>query len=78
MTALTVKGNFIVDGTFEEPVNIFPSQLMSVFRVEITKSGNGYVSISHANITNPYLNINYLGYSSIKQERIEFSHYYRY
>ena len=77
MVYLQVKGNFIVEGTLEEPVKLFPSQLRDQYRVEIYQSSNGYVSIKHAEIINPYLSIDYLGYSYLTQNYVNYL-YYRY
>lgn len=49
---LQVKGNFLVEGTKENPVYIYPSELMSGYNVEISHSGGGYVSLIYADITN--------------------------
>ena len=49
---LLVNGNFIVEGTKEEPVYIYPSQLMDRYGVEIGAGSNGYVSFKYADITN--------------------------
>ena len=49
---LTVKGTFDVCGTKQNPVYIYPSDLMSNYNVEISQSGNGYVSLRYADVTN--------------------------
>ena len=68
---LRVEGNLIIEGSLEEPVLLFPSQLRDRYVVEIFESGNGFVSIKHAEITNPLLRISYLGYSNLKQNYID-------
>ena len=56
IAALTVKGSFLTQGTEEQPVEIFPSQLMDRYRVEIAKSGNdSVVRFNGTKITNPYV-----------------------
>ena len=50
---LTVKGSFITKGTEEKPVELFPSELMSRYRVEIRDSGR--VELNGTKITNPYV-----------------------
>lgn len=50
---LTVKGSFITNGTEEKPVELFPSELMSQYRVEI--KDNGRVELNGTTITNPYV-----------------------
>jgi uncharacterized protein YjdB len=72
MAYLEVRGRLIIQGTQEEKVNIFPSQLRDQFEVGIYERNNGYVSISHANIKNPNLDISYLGYSHLEQNYVEF------
>ena len=49
---LKVKGTFLVEGTAENPVYLYPSDLMDTFAVDIGATGNGYVSLVHADITN--------------------------
>ena len=49
---LKVKGTLLVEGTAENPVYIYPSDLMGMYAVDIGSSGNGYVSLQHADITN--------------------------
>ena len=49
---LLVKGNFLVEGTKEEPVYIYPSQLMDKYCVEFGADSNGYISLKYADITN--------------------------
>ena len=49
---LTVNGKFLVDGTKENPVNIYPSDLMDRYNVELTEAGNGFISLKYAEVTN--------------------------
>lgn len=49
---LLVNGKLLVEGTKEEPVYIYPSQLMDQYGVEIGSSDAGYVSLKYADITN--------------------------
>ena len=56
IAALTVKGSFLTQGTEEQPVEIFPSQLMDRYRVEIAKSGtDSVVEFRGTKIINPYV-----------------------
>ncbi|QWB99415.1 S8 family serine peptidase [Mycoplasmatota bacterium] len=57
ITYLKVEGQFITQGTTDNPVELFPSDLMSRYRVEIYESNKGYVSLNNTEITNSYLNI---------------------
>ncbi len=81
MVYLKVEGQFLVEGTEEAPVKIFPSDLMQQYVVNIGEAGSGYVSIDHAEITN--LNdgnisccISYIGHSTLKKQSMY--SYYRY
>ena len=58
---LLVNGNFLVEGTKEEPVYIYPSQLMDRYGVEIGASSTGYVSFKYADITNFFYYSNHTG-----------------
>ena len=49
---LVVKGNFIVNGTSEEMVKIYPSELMSDYCVRIIKEDGAYVKLSYVEMTN--------------------------
>ena len=50
---LRVDGTLLVEGTPEEPVYIYPSQLMDAYNVELTEGGaSGYISLKYADITN--------------------------
>ncbi len=51
MASLAVKGKLNCIGTEEEPVKIFPSDLMGNYRVEIYQDG-GEIYYNHTNITN--------------------------
>lgn len=52
IACLAVEGNFLVEGTKENPVNIYPSDLMYNFNVEFGEQSNGSISLRYANITN--------------------------
>ena len=49
---LRVEGNFLVNGTKEEPVMIYPSELKSAYVVDFGEAGNGYISLRYADVTN--------------------------
>lgn len=49
---LLVKGNFLVEGTKENPVYIYPSDLMSNYIVEMGAAETGYISLKYADVTN--------------------------
>lgn len=77
ITYLRVDGRFLVKGTQEEPVKLFPSELMSQFRVEIFERNKGVVSLEYAEIINPYLDVSYISHSELTQNYQD-SLYYRY
>lgn len=49
---LLVNGSFICEGTREEPIYIYPSELMSDYVIEIAEGANGHVSFTWCDITN--------------------------
>ena len=49
---LVVNGKFLVEGTKDDPVYIYPSQLMDRYNVEINATDTGYVSLKYADVTN--------------------------
>lgn len=69
---LQVEGKFITNGTLEEPVELFPSELMGNYVVEIEEVNDGYVELNYTNVTNAAIDIsvadhckftqNYAGY----------------
>ena len=54
---LNVAGKFITKGTEEEPVKLFPSELMSEYIVEINIEMYGSVELEYTTITNPKVDI---------------------
>lgn len=64
---LTVAGKFIVNGSEEEPVDIFPSDLMGNYIVEIESDTTGCVSLNYANIDNPKLSVDYIDHCLFSQ-----------
>ena len=53
---ITVEGAFIAQGTFEEPVQMFPSDLFDEFSVRIVKQMNGKLSLRYCTVKNPEIN----------------------
>lgn len=56
ITYLNVRGTLLCEGTEEDPVRLFPSELMSAYRVQIYESGNGDVSLRYTDVVNGYFN----------------------
>ncbi len=79
MAALTVKGSFLTQGTEEQPVEIFPSQLMGQYQVEITRSGNNsVVRFNGTKITNPHVYFTSAVGCEFTRNYEESYNYYRY
>ena len=49
---LVVKGNFLVEGTRDNPVYIYPSDLMSRYPVQFGEEDKGCIILKYADITN--------------------------
>ena len=49
---IEVDGELIFNGTLENPIEIYPSDLMYKYEVNIMKN-NGYIELNYVNITNP-------------------------
>lgn len=54
---LQVEGKFITNGTLEEPVELFPSELMNRYFVVIEEANDGYVELNYTNVTNAIIKI---------------------
>ena len=54
---LQVEGKFITNGTLEEPVELFPSELMDDYVVEIEEVNAGRVELNYTNVTNASIKI---------------------
>ena len=76
IAGLTVKGSFLTQGTEEQPVEIFPSQLMDQYRVEIT--GSGTVQFNGTEITNPYVIFDSAVGCEFARNYESYDYYYRY
>ena len=63
---LNVAGSFICQGTEDEPVQLFPSDMMSAYRVEIQKTSTGKVNLSYTTVTNPYMYADYVDHCTFK------------
>lgn len=51
---LKVNGRFLAEGTKENPVYIYPSDLMDHYPVELSEGADGYISLEYTDITNLY------------------------
>lgn len=68
---LQVYGSLITNGTLEEPVEIFPSELMSRYVVEIKEEEFGYVELNHTNMTNAGIDISYADHCYFTRNYVE-------
>lgn len=64
---LQVEGKFITNGTLDEPVELFPSELMSRYEVCLDESGNGRINLNYTNVTNATLDISSANYCTFTQ-----------
>ena len=61
---LNVAGSFICQGSEDEPINLFPSEMMDDYRVEI--SGEGYIELNYTTVVNPYVSADKVDHCTFK------------
>lgn len=64
---LQVEGKFITNGTLENPVELFPSELMVNYVVEIEEVNKGVVDLNYTEVTNASIKISYADHCKFKQ-----------
>lgn len=64
---LTVAGKFIVNGSEEEPVDIFPSEMMGKYIVDIESDIGGWIEFNYTNIVNPALIVDKMDHCYVAQ-----------
>ncbi len=75
ITYLKVDGTLLCNGTEDEHIRMFPSELMSQYRVQLYEGDRGTIKLYYTNVVNPYL---YDGsYGITYAENCEFSQNYR-
>ena len=57
ITYLKVDGTLLCQGTEDEHIRMFPSELMSQYRVELQKGDKGVTRLYYTDVVNPYLTI---------------------
>ena len=79
ITYLKVDGTLLCQGTEDEHIRMFPSELMSQYRVELYESDRGAIRLYYTDVVNPYLHdgSNSGGYGITYAENCEFSQNYR-
>ena len=70
ITYLKVDGTLLCQGSEDEHIRMFPSELMDKYRVELKKGNKGVTKLYYTDVVNPYLDITYA-------ENCEFSQNYR-
>ena len=70
ITYLKVDGALLCQGTEDEHIRMFPSELMDKYRVELKKGSKGVTKLYYTDVVNPFLDITYA-------ENCEFSQNYR-
>lgn len=70
ITYLKVDGALLCNGTEDEHIRMFPSELMDKYRVELKKGNKGVTKLYYTDVVNPFLDITYA-------ENCEFSQNYR-
>ena len=70
ITYLKVDGTLLCNGTEDEHIRMFPSELMDKYRVELKKGNKGVTKLYYTDVVNPFLDITYA-------ENCEFSQNYR-
>ena len=75
ITYLKVDGTLLCQGTEDEHIRMFPSELMSQYRVQLYEGSTGTIKLYYTDVVNPYL---YDGsYGITYAENCEFSQNYR-
>lgn len=74
---LKVEGTLLLQGTKEQPIEIFPGENFSTYRVAIYTSGSGSIKMYHTKVTNPWLTITYAEDCEFTQNYRSERYYYR-
>lgn len=77
ITYLKVDGTLLCQGTEDEHIRMFPSELMSQYRVQLYEGSTGTIKLYYTDVVNPYLSDNNGNYGITYAENCEFSQNYR-
>lgn len=77
ITYLKVDGTLLCQGTEDEHIRMFPSELMDKYRVELYESDRGTIRLYYTDVVNPYLRSEDRNYGITYAENCEFSQNYR-
>lgn len=75
ITYLKVDGTLFCQGTEDEHIRMFPSELMSQYRVQLYEGSKGTIKLYYTDVVNPYLYDS--GHGITYAENCEFSQNYR-
>ena len=75
ITYLKVDGTLLCQGTEDEHIRMFPSKLMSQYRVQLYEGDRGTIRLFYTDVVNPYLYDS--GHGITYAENCEFSQNYR-
>lgn len=64
---IVVAGKFFVNGSKEDPVNMFPSEMMGNYVVQINSESTGYSELNYVKIANPYIDVEKINHCYIMQ-----------
>lgn len=77
ITYLKVDGTLLCNGTEDEHIRMFPSELMDRYCVQVYRGSKGTVKLYYTDVVNPYLSDNNGNYGITYAENCEFSQNYR-
>lgn len=77
ITYLKVDGTLLCQGTEDEHIRMFPSELMSQYRVQLYEGSKGTIRLFYTDVVNPYLSDDNAYYGITYAENCEFSQNYR-
>lgn len=77
ITYLKVDGTLLRNGTEDAHIRMFPSELMSQYRVQLYEGDRGTIKLYYTDVVNPYLSDNNGNYGITYAENCEFSQNYR-
>ncbi|MDY5334916.1 MAG: S8 family serine peptidase [Vescimonas sp.] len=77
ITYLKVDGTLLCQGSEDEHIRMFPSELMSQYRVQLYESYRGTIKLYYTDVVNPYLRSEDGNYGITYAGNCEFSQNYR-
>ena len=77
ITYLKVDGTLLCQGSEDEHIRMFPSELMDRYRVQLYEGYRGTIKLYYTDVVNPYLSDDNAYYGITYAENCEFSQNYR-